>query len=127
MKPKILILLAVILLVIAAAAGFLWMSARKAAPLSENMPLSASNDGDETPPAPPEPQTIAPLRLDYELKNFGPGQNVTLSYFFEKKQTCARGAAYLGVAKLVSSDGRFNNQYAKLAAYEDNGELGLST
>ncbi len=127
MKPKILILLAVILLAIAAAAGFLWMSARKASPLPENMPLSVSNDGDETPPAAPEPQTIAPLRLDYELKNFGPGQNITLSYFFEKKQTCARGAAYLGVAKLVSSDGRFNNQYAKLAAYEDSGELGLST
>jgi hypothetical protein len=127
MKPKILILLAVILLAVVAAVGFFWMSAPKMTPPSGNKPSSMSNDGDETPPAEPEPEAIAPLRLDYELKNFGPGQNINLAYFFEKKQICADRAAYLGVAKLESSDGRFNTQYAKLAAYEDNGELGFGT
>ena len=127
MKTKILILLTVVLLAIAVAAGFFRLSALKPPASDGNKSLPTVGDGDETPPAPPEPETIAPLRLDYELKNFGPGQNITLSYFFEKKQNCIRSAAYLGVAKLASSDNRFNTQYAKFAAYEDNGELGLST
>lgn len=71
-------------------------------------------------------ETITPLKLEYSLKNFGPGQNAVVSYYFEKKQKCGSRDAYLGLAKLEATSQNFPSQYAKFSAFADNGELGVS-
>lgn len=124
MKSKILIPVVIIVLSAIALTGYVLLSAAR--------PFSVANDTPTTRPdlktveTVVKQETIAPLQLQYVLKNFGPGKSITISYFFEKKQQCYGRDAYLGMAKLESIDQKPANQYAKLAAFSDNGELGMS-
>jgi hypothetical protein len=126
MKPKILIpaIIVIILLAVAFGGYLLLISVQKSSPAVQNTPAAAPTV--KTPETVAKQETIAPLQLQYVLKNFGPGKSITISYFFEKKQQCNNRDAYLGIAKLESIDQKSANQYAKLTAFVNNGELGIS-
>jgi hypothetical protein len=128
MKKNILIGIVVVMVLLAIAAGY-FLVARPPA----QKPLAPA--AEDNPPAPataekiipaPKAETITPLKLEYTLKNFGPGKSIDIAYYFEKKQQCAGRDAYLGIVKIETIDARPANQFAKFAAFADNGELGIS-
>jgi len=129
MKINILIGIIVAVIVVATAAGYFLMirpTAKNAVAPGVEKPQTVASD-----PVPAKEtskvETIAPLELEYVVKNFGPGKSINISYYFEKKQQCSGRDAYLGVAKLGLPDNKFDTQWAKLAVFSDNGELGIST
>jgi hypothetical protein len=68
-------------------------------------------------------EVINPLKLEYTLKNAGPGGEGAITYFLESKKKCGDREAYLGLAKV---DMQGQSQYAKVTIYADNGEMATS-
>lgn len=72
-------------------------------------------------------EVITPLRLDYTIKNFGPGGANTFSYYIEKKKSCDNREAYLGLIKIQSNDDNSQPQYAKFTIFADNGQTAVTS
>ncbi len=83
-------------------------------------------------------EVFEPLKLSYELKNFGPvGPNgkLGITIYLEGKQQCAGRDAYVGVMK-TDSDGQNSSQsdspqenysqWSKITVFADNGEIAVS-
>lgn len=128
MKPKILIL--VIAFVVVAAVlgglGYYFWSQKGAAPAPGVTPIAVPQEE-------PKEEVMTPLKLEYSLKNFGPGGESTLTYFLENKKKCNNREAYLGVVKIQGQEqgagakpANFPTQYAKITVFADNGEMAVS-
>ncbi len=126
MTSKILVPTAIITLLAIAFGAYFLAPTPKPSPTIQNKPALDKPAPEPATAENTKAETIPPLQLQYVLKNFGPGKDITISYFFEKKQQCNGREAYLGIAKLESIDQRPVNQYAKISAFADNGELGIS-
>lgn len=71
-------------------------------------------------------EVLEPLKLVYTLKNFGPKQELTATFWFEEKKQCGSREAYLGLMKLESDEPDFHPMFAKTAIFVDNGEMAVS-
>jgi hypothetical protein len=79
-----------------------------------------------------------PLKLNYELKNFGPtGPNgkLGISIWLEGKQQCSGREAYVGIVKMDSDGQKFSqpnslqenySQWSKITIFADNGVIAVS-
>ncbi|VVC02824.1 Uncharacterised protein [Candidatus Burarchaeum australiense] len=77
-----------------------------------------------TTPTPPA-VTFSPIKMDYQVPDMsGPGRNVDMTLWLEKKMTCNGRDALVGVQKI--SQGQGNNAWSKVTVYLDNGEFAAS-
>lgn len=73
-----------------------------------------------------------PLRLAYELKNFGPtgpSKALGITMWLEGKQQCAGREAYVGVVKMdnnLQPASSSSSQWSKITIFADNGEIAVS-
>lgn len=120
-----LIVVALIVLAVLAlgAGGYYFISKKGAAPEpASQQPSAQKTEGAKV----AEEKAITPLHLEYSIKNFGPTQNGTISYYFESTKQCNGRSAYLGLMKIGGMGNDFQTQYAKVTAYADNGQLAIS-
>lgn len=74
-------------------------------------------------------EIIEPLKLVYELKNYGPtgpSGKLSMTLWLEGKQQCAGREAYLGVMKMDNTGPNSSSAWAKVTIYADNGEMAIS-
>ncbi len=74
-------------------------------------------------------KAIEPLKLVYELKNFGPtgpGGKLGITIWLEGKQQCKGREAYVGVMRMDSVGPNPAPQYSKITYFADNGETAIS-
>jgi hypothetical protein len=124
MKQKTMVLSGVIVAALAISGGlFFYFQNKETTPI----PILQSETKNEAAKAKPAEESITPLRLDYAISNFGPGQNNTISYYIENKTICDNRPAYLGLMEIQSNDKNSQTQYAKFTIYADNGQMAVST
>lgn len=125
MKQKTMVLGGVVILVLAISGGlFFYFQNEKTIPAPILRQSEQKKEDAETKPA---EESITPLRLDYAISNFGPGQSNTISYYIENKTTCDNRPAYLGLMEIRPNDKNSQTQYAKFTIYADNGQMAVST
>lgn len=83
-------------------------------------------------------EAFEPLKLAYELKNFGPvGPNgkLGITIYLEGRQQCAGRDAYIGVMKMDTDGQNYSqsnlsrenySQWSKITIFSDNGEVAVS-
>lgn len=81
-------------------------------------------------PAPIVKEAFEPLKLAYELKNYGPtgpSGKLDITIYLEDKQQCAGREAYIGVMKIGNEVSQnFPVQWSKITIFADNGEIAVS-
>ena len=91
-----------------------------------NKEITPVNESASKPEKKAQAAVFKPLKLEYTLNNFGPGNQSTITYYLESKQKCGDREAYLGLAKLEVKGQNIGPQYAKITIYADNGEMAVS-
>lgn len=84
----------------------------------------------ETPAGKPAAEeAFEPLKLAYELKNFGPtgpGGKSNMTIWLEDKRRCAGREVYVGVMKMSGGGQNSSPAWSKITVYADNGETAVS-
>lgn len=91
----------------------------------ENIQVPLKNVS-ETPVA---KEPFEPLKLVYELKNYGPtgpSGKLGITIWLEDKQQCAGREAYVGVVKMNIEGGQNSYRWSKITIFADNGEIAVS-
>ncbi|MDP3245272.1 MAG: hypothetical protein Q8M83_06505 [bacterium] len=70
--------------------------------------------------------SFTPLKLVYSLQNFGSAQDITATFWLEKKEVCNSRDAYLGLMKLTGETLGESGITAKFIVYADNGEVAMT-
>jgi hypothetical protein len=76
--------------------------------------------------APAVEEAFKPIELVYKVKNFGPGKEVTATFWLEEQKKCGSRDAYLGIVKLAGDGSGFQGAMAKITVFKDNGEMAVS-
>ena len=74
-------------------------------------------------------EKIDPLKLVYELKNFGPSGSNGVSHmtlWIEGKQDCGGREAYVGLMQMESGGQNPSPVFSKITIFSDNGEMAVS-
>lgn len=74
-------------------------------------------------------EKFEPLKLVYELKNFGPtgpSGKLNMTIWLEGKQQCVGREAYVGLIKMDSGGQNSASAFSKITIFSDNGETSVS-
>ncbi len=123
-KNKIVLILSVVAVISLATVLVLGAS------LQNKQPQKSAVADKETPSEKPKAkESFEPLKLSYELKNFGPvapGEKLIMTLWLEGKEQCAGREAYVGVMKMENSGQNSSSQWSKVTIFADNGEMAVS-
>lgn len=74
-------------------------------------------------------EVFKPLKLVYELKNFGPtgpSGKLSMTIWVEGKEMCAGREAYIGLIKMDRGEQNAVSEFSKITIFSDNGEVAIS-